>query len=85
MSDNQTKGYMDLTKVPSLGHYHVHHNAECVKCEVIQKEMIWVGAVIFCQKCVGEEFSSDDPVTKERERYLHWLRIGYKKLDEETP
>lgn len=81
--DNQTQGYMDLSKVPSnIGHYHVHHNAECIKCEALEKEMIRVGAVIFCRKCVSEEFNSDDPVRQERERYLHWLRLGYKKLEE---
>jgi len=83
MAENQTQGYMDLSKLPSnLSNYHVHHNAECVKCGTIEKEMVRIGAVIFCNGCVGDEFSSDDPVQEERERYLHWLRVGYKKLED---
>jgi hypothetical protein len=82
MSENQTQGYIDLTKIPRFSNYHIHHNADCVKCRKLEKEMIRVGAVIFCSECVDEEFSTKDPVTEERERYLHWLRVGYKRLEE---
>lgn len=75
--DLQTKGYFDLQKIPSnLSNYHIHHNASCVKCDVLEKEMIRVGAVIFCEKCVVEEFTSEDPVRMEREKYLKWLHKG---------
>ena len=67
MSENQTKGYMDLTKIPSnIGHYHIHHNAVCIKCNALKKEMVRVGAVIFCDNCVAEEFTSEHPVQEER-------------------
>lgn len=83
---DQTKGYMGLNKIPSsLSNYHIHHNADCVKCNAMHKEMVRVGAVIFCDKCVAEEFKSENPVTEERERYLLWLNIAYKEVDKESP
>jgi hypothetical protein len=38
--------------------------------------MIRVGAIIFCEKCIKEEFKSDDPVRLERAKYLKWLHKG---------
>jgi hypothetical protein len=77
---NQTKGYMALfgqALIPreNLSNFHIHHNASCIKCDALHKEMIRVGAIIFCEKCIKEEFKSDDPVRLEREKYLKWLHI----------
>ncbi len=73
----QTQGYMDLRKIPSnLSNFHIHHNASCIKCDALHKEMIRVGAIIFCEKCIKEEFKSDDPVRLERAKYLKWLHKG---------
>ena len=71
----QTTGYMyaigngDYNKT----HYYTHHNAECIVCDTLEREMVRVGAVIFCNKCVQEQFSSENPVRDERETYLKWL------------
>ena len=72
---NQTLGYMtNMRELSTLSNYHCHHNASCVKCQRLYPQMIRVGCVIFCSICVQEEFSSSDPVRKERENYLKWLR-----------
>ena len=63
-----------MRELSTLSNYHCHHNASCVKCNALHTEMVRVGAVIFCSICVQEEFSSSDPVRKERENYLKWLR-----------
>lgn len=60
-----------------LCHFHTHHNAVCVKCGKIHATMTRVGAVIFCNICVFEEFTSDDPVREERPNYLKWLHKSY--------
>jgi hypothetical protein len=66
------------TKI-NRSNYHVHHNAACIKCDALHKEMIRVGAVIFCEKCIAEEFSSDDPVHDERSTYLIWLHKSWRE------
>ena len=60
----------------SLSNFHIHHNVPCIKCKALHKEMVRVGAVVFCERCIGEEFESDDPVRLERTTYLHWLHKG---------
>jgi hypothetical protein len=69
----QTTGYMFSIKDSTIGHYHTYHNAECIVCSALEPEMVRVGAVIFCSKCVKEQFSSENPVRDERETYLKWL------------
>lgn len=56
---------------------YIHNNASCLKCHVVEKEMVRVGVIIFCKKCYEEEFSTLDPVKEEREKYLEWLKINY--------
>ena len=78
--ENQTKGYLNIQHIEStMSHYHVHHNAGCIKCKALHLEMVRVGAVIFCEDCVRQEFSSKDPVREEREIYLKWLHRKYKR------
>lgn len=62
-----------FTTQSNLSNFHIHHNAVCIKCGKIHATMTRVGAVIFCNICVFEEFTSDDPVRQERENYLKWL------------
>jgi hypothetical protein len=61
--------------------YTLHYNGSCVKCDAIEKFMIRIGAVVFCAKCVREEFNSNDPIREERERYHHWQAESNRKLD----
>ena len=56
-----------------------HRNAECVKCEVILRDMVRIGAIIMCPSCFEEEFSTDDPVREERPKYFHWLHKWVEK------
>jgi hypothetical protein len=62
-------------------HYRLQENGSCAKCDTVQKFMIRIGAVVFCAKCVQEEFNSEDPVREERETYLKWLVESHRKLD----
>jgi hypothetical protein len=89
---NQTTGYMSIIapKNQSTGymvdhrrhlHYYTHHNADCIVCSTLEREMVRVGAIIFCNKCVQEQFSSENPVRDERETYLKWL---HKRNEMET-
>jgi len=76
--DKQTAGYMrSIGHYPTLSNFHTHHNIECVKCNALHLKMVRVGAVIFCDECVHEEFSSLDPIRKEREKYLEWLHKSH--------
>lgn len=51
----------------------IYHNCECLKCGVIHKEMIRVGALVFCNGCYPIIFKTENPAVKEREIYLKWL------------
>ena len=51
------------------------YNTKCLNCEEILFRMVRVGALVFCPKCFHEIFHTDDPVMKERETYLEWLKI----------
>jgi hypothetical protein len=77
---------MDLDKekwewIWSKPNYHIFNNAECVKCNKVEREMVRIGAVFFCGDCVKIEFNSDNPVRDERKKYLNWLHIQHKKFD----
>lgn len=52
----------------------VVHNNPCVCCGAINIDMIRVGAIILCKPCFGKEFTTDDPIDKERDVYLKWLK-----------
>lgn len=81
---NQSDGYAALAhhimngSVQGIMQY---TNTECVKCSGIMKHMVRVGCVVFCFKCVDEEFKTSDPIHEERETYLKWLRVKYTKED----
>ncbi len=51
----------------------VLHNSDCIKCNIVEKEMVIIGAVVMCKNCYTTEFESDDPVKEERDNYLYWL------------
>jgi len=52
------------------------NNADCISCEVLEKQMVRVGAFIMCRKCWEREFGVDlipmeGPL---REKYLVFLK-----------
>lgn len=61
------------------------YNSQCLKCDTINKEMVKVGPMIFCNNCFTVEFV-DTKVYKVRKkevptkskRYKDWL-YAYKK------
>lgn len=62
-------------------HYNLQHNGSCVRCDLVEKFMVRVGAVIFCAKCTKDIFNSADPVREERDIYLKWLAESHRKSD----
>ena len=61
-------------------HIKIVHNYVCVKCNKTEKEMKLVGAVPFCEACCKEVFKTNDPVYKERNEYLQWLKKYHEKV-----
>ena len=57
------------------------HNYFCIKCRIVDRLMVKVGAVVFCKKCHEIEFGLEDknPVMNQRPKYLKWLK-KYLKL-----
>jgi hypothetical protein len=54
-------------------------NTECMKCGTVEKEMVKVGALVFCKKCFVSEFKNADPVDRDKnsvrsKTYDKWLR-----------
>ena len=39
------------------------------------RKMHRIGAFAMCEVCSKEEFKTDDPVRKERKRYIEWLNV----------
>ena len=58
-----------------------HINASCLKCDTIERYMVVTGALHFCEKCFQEEFKTDHPSKKEREKYLKWLDVYRTKVE----
>lgn len=52
------------------------NNFYCVKCESVFKEMVRIGALVFCEHCFVEEFKEED-LKIGSEKYKHWLRKEY--------
>lgn len=52
------------------------HNYFCIKCSVVDRIMIKVGAITFCRECHEIEFGLKDtnPVKNQRDTYLKWLK-----------
>ena len=55
-------------------HLHVHNNTPCSSCDLIEVQMVRVGAIIFCTDCFKTEFKTMDPVTLEKDKYRIWVR-----------
>ena len=92
MTDNkktQTQGWNDVIRKLGLGttvrisRVHLFVNSSCVKCDVIKKQMVRVGVVIFCIDCCLSEFKTADPVVEEREKYREWLKVWGEKTDDD--
>jgi hypothetical protein len=56
-----------------------YFNASCCKCDAVEQEMVAVGAIILCIGCMESTFTTDNPVTKEREKYLSLLNLQKEK------
>ena len=83
-SDSQTKGYIQvITDLPRDTTVRIWYNTECLKCHIVEKKMVHVGAFVMCGTCFEEEFNTHDPVTEEREKYLEWLKIYKEKVAKE--
>jgi hypothetical protein len=55
------------------------HNAKCLKCGNVEKEMIAVGPMVFCTKCTVQEFSigiaqQQPEVDPKCQSYQKWLK-----------
>lgn len=50
-------------------------NKSCAACSKVELKMVQVGSVIMCEGCFKKEFTTEDPVTLERDTYLRWLNI----------
>ncbi len=58
----------------------IYTNASCIKCGIISKEMIWVGSIHFCNKCIIDEFEDFDSFSVNSEKYKlyrKWLKVYY--------
>jgi len=53
----------------------IHFNAKCVKCDMVEEEMVTIGCFMMCKQCADETFKTDDPPRQEREQYVKWLSI----------
>jgi len=59
-----------------------HTNTSCVKCDVLEKEMILIGVFVMCNNCWEEEFNvvrfkTDSELYKNK--YKKWCDILYNK------
>lgn len=55
-------------------------NSECLKCGIVEKKMVKIGAFVMCPKCLKEEFKTEYPTLEEKERYRFWLDKWYKRI-----
>ena len=78
-SRNDLTEYFEGIRDMEFPQIHNHTNSCCVKCGVIKKNMLRIGAIIFCFKCTKEEFKTLKPVTTERKKYLKWLKVSQKE------
>ena len=61
-------------------------NISCLKCDIVPKGLVRIGAIYMCEKCFGEEFdveeiepSSDAGITPLGKKYYKWLKIYNEK------
>lgn len=50
-------------------------NKSCTKCHMVYKEMKQLGTVVMCPECMAEEFTTENPIDLERDKYLSWLKV----------
>jgi len=57
-------------------------NTECMKCGKCEKEMVKVGALVFCEDCFVKEFKNTKPIDRDEKMgagtrsktYDKWLK-----------
>lgn len=52
----------------------VYYNQHCDECFDTHREMVAIGAIILCPRCFRGTFKTDNPVSKERDKYLAILK-----------
>lgn len=60
------------------------YNNSCLKCDCIQKEMVQIGAFVFCNGCWAQEFKQVENFDKNSihgKIYSHWYKIYKEKLN----
>ena len=63
----------------------VWNNASCLKCTIVEKEMVKIGPFVMCKKCFTFEFKNDSPIdpesnTKRTRKYKEWRDEYLKRL-----
>lgn len=56
------------------------YNIDCLNCNNIERKMVRVGALFFCEDCFSDIFSTEDPVVEERKVYTKWFKIWDEKV-----
>jgi hypothetical protein len=73
MADNDYHRLCEVILNAPRTSIHTYNNAECIKCNGVYKRMFRVGAFVMCAKCCRKEFTTEDPVRKEKAKYKKWL------------
>lgn len=57
-----------------------HTNSTCIKCNVLEEEMIYIGAFIMCKKCWKKEFGAKTTLSESNKvNYKKWLDVYFKQ------
>ena len=50
------------------------YNTQCLKCKVVNIEMVKIGPIPFCTECYFLEFGNNIKVDSDNETYQYWLK-----------
>ncbi len=71
-----------MAKVASI------YNSQCLKCDILKKEMIKVGPMVFCPKCFEDEFvqngsynTKTGEINTKNKDYQAWLEVYIKFVE----
>ncbi len=58
-------------------------NSSCLKCDCVERNMVKVGVLVFCEKHFQEEFKSESDYNKGKDCpvYKKWLDVYKLKAD----
>jgi hypothetical protein len=71
-----------------MANIRAYHNASCLSCNKIRREMIMVGPMIFCSPCFEKEFKNEITlatfsVASTNPKYRTWLKKYKEHVAEE--